>query len=39
MGDLLFRRAAFAVIGAAALWAALLVLLTEAAYFVASGHF
>jgi hypothetical protein len=39
MGDLLFRRAALAAIGAAALWAALLVLLTEAAYFVASGHF
>jgi len=39
MGDLLFKRIALAANGAAALWAALLVLLTEADHFLALGHF
>jgi hypothetical protein len=39
MGDLLFKRVALVAIGAAALWAALLVLLAEADHFLALGHF
>jgi hypothetical protein len=39
MGSLLRKRAALAALAAASLWLVLLVLLTEAAHFLALGNF